>query len=63
MPAKFKPSEKEYIKNKDGRRTDRWRWKHYYCKQTSTEDLIKAINTGKPKHKQKFIIINPIVYI
>ena len=55
MPAKFKPSEKEYIKNKDGRRTDRWRWKHYYCKQTSTEDLIKAINTGKPKHKQKFI--------
>jgi len=55
MPAKFKPSEKEYIKNKDGRNTNRWRWKHHYCKNTSTEELIKAINTGKPKHKNKFI--------
>ena len=55
MPAKFKPSHKEYIKDRNNRPTTRWRWKHYYCKQTSTEDLIKAINTGKPKHKQKFI--------
>ena len=55
MPAKFKPSEKQYIKNKDGRPTNRWRWKHYYCKQTSSEDLIKAINTGKRKHRNKFI--------
>tara|TARA_B100001113_G_C20921864_1_gene540454 strand:- start:526 stop:759 length:234 start_codon:yes stop_codon:yes gene_type:complete len=55
MPAKFKPSEKQYIRNKDGRATNRWQWKHYYCKNTSTEDLIEAINKGKRKHRNKFI--------
>ena len=29
--------------------------KHYYVGQVSTEDLIDAINNGKPKHKNKFI--------
>ena len=55
MPPKFKPSHKEYIKGPDGRPTKRTRMKHYYVGQVSTEDLIDAINNGKPKHKNKFI--------
>ena len=55
MPPKFKPSHKEYIKGPDGRPTKRTRIKHYYVGQQSTEDLIKAINEGKKKHKNKFI--------
>tara|TARA_B100000927_G_scaffold290625_1_gene290001 strand:- start:1085 stop:1318 length:234 start_codon:yes stop_codon:yes gene_type:complete len=55
MPPKFKKSHKEYIKGPDGRPTKRTRMRHYYVGQTSTEDLINAINTGKKKHKNKFI--------
>ena len=55
MPPKFKPSHKEYIKDRNNRPTSRWRWKHYYLKQTSTEDIIEAINNGKKKHRTKFI--------
>tara|TARA_B100000902_G_C26961673_1_gene740827 strand:- start:417 stop:647 length:231 start_codon:yes stop_codon:yes gene_type:complete len=55
MPPKFKPSHKEYIKGPDGRPTKRTRMKHYYVGQTSTQELIDAINKGKKKHKQKFI--------
>ena len=55
MPAKFKPSHKESIKGADGRPTKRWRMKHYYLKQTPTDEIIEAINKGKPKHRNKFI--------
>ena len=55
MPPKFKKSHKEYIKGPDGRPTKRTRMKHYYVGQVSTEELIEAINKGKPKHKNKFI--------
>ena len=55
MPPKFKPSHKEYIKDRNNRPTSRWRWKHYYLRQTSTEDIIDAINNGKKKHRTKFI--------
>ncbi len=56
MPPKFKPSVKEYIKHKTtGRATSRWRWKHYYLKQTPTEEIIDAINKGKKKHRGKMI--------
>lgn len=55
MPAKFKPSHKEYIKDRNNRATTRWRWKHYYLKQTSTEEIIDGINNGKRKHRTKFI--------
>ena len=47
MPAKFKPSHKEMIKGQDGRPTKRWRMKHYYLKQTPTQEIIEAINKGK----------------
>ena len=55
MHPKFKKSHKEYIKGPDGRPTKRTRMKHYYVGQVSTEELIEAINKGKPKHKNKFI--------
>jgi hypothetical protein len=55
MPPKFKPSAKENIRGKDGRLTGRTQIKHYYLKQTSTEEIIKAINTGKKKHRNKFV--------
>jgi hypothetical protein len=29
MPAKLKPSTKEYLRDKNGRMTNRWFWKHY----------------------------------
>ena len=55
MPAKFKPSHKEMIKGQDGRPTKLWRMKHYYLKQTPTQEIIEAINKGKRKHHNKFI--------
>tara|TARA_B100001109_G_scaffold226721_1_gene200996 strand:- start:1123 stop:1356 length:234 start_codon:yes stop_codon:yes gene_type:complete len=55
MPAKFKPSHKESIKGKDGRPTKRWFMRHYYLKQTPTDEIIEAINKGKRKHRNKFI--------
>ncbi len=56
MPPKFKPSQKEYIKNAAGRPTNRWRWKHFYLRQTSTQEIIDAINNPKTKkHKTKFL--------
>ena len=55
MPPKFKPSHKAWIKGKDGRPSKRSYIQHYYVSGVSTEELIKAINEGKPKHKNKFI--------
>ena len=55
MPAKFKPSHKEYVKGKDGRPTKRVIMRHYYLRQTPTDDIIEAINKGKRKHRHKFI--------
>ena len=55
MPAKFKPSHKEYVKGKDGRPTKRVIMRHYYLRQTPTDDIIEAINKGKRKHRNKFI--------
>jgi len=55
MPPKFKPSHKENIRGKDGRLTGRTVMKHYYLRNTSTEEIIDAINNGKRKHRNKFI--------
>ena len=55
MPAKFKPSHKVFVKGKDGRPTKRVIMQHYYLKQTSTDEIIEAINKGKRKHRNKFI--------
>lgn len=55
MPAKIKPSQKEYIKDGNGRPTRLWRWKHYYLKQATTEDIQKELVEGKNKDKGKLL--------
>ena len=61
MPAKFKPSERDYPKNAFGRRmntqTPVKKWIHYYLKEQSVKTLLDAINSDrtKPKHRIKYI--------
>lgn len=52
MPAKFKESSKVLV-NREARK---YRVVHYYLKNTSTEELLEAIEKShtKPKHKQKY---------
>ena len=60
MPAKFKPSERVYAKNSRGARMSTQprskKFKHYYLKNTSQQELLDAINSSrtKPKHKAKY---------
>ena len=42
MPSKLKPSTKEYKRDRMGRMTNQWTWKHYTLSGTSTEELLKA---------------------
>ena len=43
MPAKLKPSSKEYVRDARGKMTNKWTWKHYTPAMTSTEELEKVI--------------------
>ena len=60
MPAKFKPSERDYPKDARGRRMSTQvqvkKWKHHYLKAQSVQTLLDAINSSrtKPKHKTKY---------
>ena len=61
MPAKFKPSER-IVNRVRGQRMNtasakNKRFKHYYLKCTSKEELFDAVNSSrtKPKHKQKYL--------
>ena len=60
MPAKFKPSERDYPKDARGRRMSTQvqvkKWKHHYLKNQSVQTLLDAINSDrtKPKHRTKF---------
>ena len=42
MPSKLKPSTKEYKRDRMGRMTNQWTWKHYTLSGTSREELLKA---------------------
>ena len=59
MPAKFKPSDREYSKNARGARMSTQpkikKWKHHYLKNQSKETLFAEINkyNVKPKQRQK----------
>jgi len=55
MPTKIKPSQKEYVKDANGRTTSMWRWKHYYLKQATTEEIQKELAQGKNKDKNKLL--------
>jgi|TARA_R100000541_G_scaffold55877_1_gene64990 hypothetical protein len=61
MPAKFKPSER-IINRVRGQRMNtasakNKKFKHYWLKNTSKDELFTAINSPrtKPKHRIKFI--------
>tara|TARA_B100000768_G_C11283277_1_gene380062 strand:- start:2771 stop:2971 length:201 start_codon:yes stop_codon:yes gene_type:complete len=55
MPVKLKPSSKDYIKDANGRMTNRFQWKHYTVSNTSTEDL-KKYYTSSTMTKKKNVI-------
>ena len=61
MPAKFKPSERIHNRARcqrmDTSSGKNKRYKHYYLKNTSKQELFDAINSNrtKPKHKQKYV--------
>ena len=60
MPAKFKPSERDYPKDARGRRMNTQvqvkKWTHHYLKAQSVQTLLDAINSSrtKPKHRTKY---------
>jgi hypothetical protein len=55
MPAKLKPSTKEYLRDKNGKMTNRWFWKHYTLSGESTYELIKLYGTPSYKKKKQMI--------
>ena len=55
MPAKLKPSTKEYIRDKKGKMTNQWILKHYTVSGASTEELIKLYGTPSYKKKKEMI--------
>ena len=46
MPAKLKPSTKEYVRDSRGRMTKKWSWKHYTPSATPTEELDAPIRVS-----------------
>ena len=55
MPAKLKPSVKEYVKDAKGRMTSRFAWKHYTPAMTSTDNLKKFLEDSSYKRKRSII--------
>ena len=45
MPSKLKPSTKEYKRDRNGRMTNQWVWKHYTVSGTPTEELLSNFRT------------------
>jgi hypothetical protein len=54
MPAKLKPSTKEYIKV-NNKMTNKFFIKHYTVASTSTEELIKLYESHSYKRKKELI--------
>lgn len=54
MPAKLKPSVKEYIKV-NNKMTSKFKMKHYTPSNTSTEELKKLYNSPSMKRKKNLI--------
>ena len=46
MPAKLKPSSKEYVRDARGKMTNKFTWKHYTPHNTSTEELKKMYGSS-----------------
>lgn len=55
MAPKLKPSSKEYKRDRNGRMTNQWKWKHYTVASTSTKDLLKYLESPSMKRKRRLI--------
>ena len=55
MPAKIKPSSKQYIKDAKGRQTNKFKLVHYTPSNTSTEELKKLYKSDSYKRKKELI--------
>ena len=55
MPAKLKPSTKEYARDARGRMTNKFTWKHYTPHNTSTEELKKMYESSSYSRKKNII--------
>jgi hypothetical protein len=55
MPAKLKPSTKEYARDARGRMTNKFTWKHYTPSNTSTEELKKMYDSDSYSRKKNII--------
>jgi len=55
MPAKLKPSSKEYVRDARGKMTKKWAWKHYTPAMTSTDNLKKFLEDSSYKRKRSII--------
>ena len=55
MAPKLKPSSKEYKRDRNGRMTNQWEWKHYTVASTSTSDLLKYYESPSMRRKKNVI--------
>jgi len=55
MPAKLKPSTKEYNRDQRGKMLNTFTWKHYTPSNTSTEELKKMYESESYKKKKNII--------
>jgi len=55
MAPKLKPSTKEYKRDRNGRMTNSWEWKHYTVASTSTAELLKHYTSPNMKRKKRVI--------
>ena len=55
MPAKLKQSSKQYVKDKNGKMTNKWFMKHYTVSGATTEELTKLYKSSSYKRKKNLI--------
>ena len=58
--CKLKPSTKEYKKDKNGKMTNQWSWKHYTVHNTKTEEL-KSLYENSSYRRKKSIILKELI--
>ena len=46
---------KKYKRDRNGRLTTKWEWKHYTVASTATKDLLKYYNSPTMKRKRRVI--------
>ena len=56
MPPKIKPSTKEYKRDKNGRMTNQWTWKHFTVSGISTKELKELYVSPNMKRKKNVIL-------